>query len=84
MDQDNCSLAASLVSASYVSQGAQALAKRDKLVKTLLSQRKLPDAGWDEATILKFIQVPSAVQRRPANFRGASTVSLVCLFRTWP
>jgi O-phospho-L-seryl-tRNASec:L-selenocysteinyl-tRNA synthase len=55
MDPDNCALAAQLVSPTYINQGAQALARRRKLVKTLLSQRRLPARGWDEATIELFL-----------------------------
>ncbi|KAI8474694.1 MAG: selenocysteine synthase [Monoraphidium minutum] len=51
MDQENCDLAAGLVSASYIAQGAQALAARRRMVKALLSNRRLPERGWDEATI---------------------------------
>ena len=57
MDADNCALAAGLVSQTYVAQGAQALARRRRLVKTLLSQRRLPDEGWDDATIELLLQV---------------------------
>lgn len=56
MNADNCVLARGLVSASYVAQGAEALAKRQKLIKTVLSQRRLPQSGWDDATIELFIQ----------------------------
>ncbi|KAK9831899.1 hypothetical protein WJX81_006837 [Elliptochloris bilobata] len=56
MNADNCALARGLVSPSYVAQGAEALAKRQKLVKAVLSQRRLPQAGWDDATIELFIQ----------------------------
>lgn len=57
MDEANCELAATLVSRSYIDQGAQALARRRRLVKALLSQRRLPQEGWDDATIELFIQV---------------------------
>ena len=56
MNADNCLLARGLVSPSYVAQGAEALVKRQKLIKTLLSQRRLPQSGWDDATIELFIQ----------------------------
>ena len=56
MNADNCALARGLVSPSYVAQGAEALAKRQKLIKTVLSQRRLPQTGWDDATIELFIQ----------------------------
>jgi O-phospho-L-seryl-tRNASec:L-selenocysteinyl-tRNA synthase len=57
MDADNLRLASSLVSASYVSQGGAALAARRKLLKGLLSNRRLPQTGWDEATIEMLLQV---------------------------
>ena len=57
MDAENCKLACGLVSKGYIEQGAQALAKRHRLVKALLSQRRLPADGWDDATIEMFIQV---------------------------
>ena len=56
MNAENCELAQAFVSRSYVEQGSQALAKRQKLIKTLLSQRRLPSTGWDDATIQMFLQ----------------------------
>ena len=56
MNQQNCALAAQFVSNTYIQQGAEALATRQRLVKTLLSQRRLPQDGWDEDTILLFIK----------------------------
>jgi hypothetical protein len=57
MDAENCELAAGLVSRVYITQGAQALAARRKKVKALLSNRRLPPKGWDEATIEMLLQV---------------------------
>lgn len=57
MDAANSELACGLVSTSYIQQGAQALQRRYRLVKALLSQRKLPVEGWDDATIELFINV---------------------------
>lgn len=57
MDADNCAVALSLVSRSYIQQGQQALAARRKRIKALLSSRRLPDKGWDEATIEMLVQV---------------------------
>ena len=74
MNADNCALARGLVSASYVAQGAEALAKRQKLIKSLLSQRRLPQTGWDDATIELFIQAGRTIHttacRRFAWLRG--------------
>jgi hypothetical protein len=38
-------------------QGSEALARRHNTVRTLLSNRRLPTAGWDDATIEMFVQV---------------------------
>lgn len=59
MDADNLELASQLVSKSYVQQGSQSIRKRQKLVKALLSERKLPIHGWDDPTIESLLQVPS-------------------------
>ncbi|GLI64684.1 hypothetical protein VaNZ11_008038 [Volvox africanus] len=61
MNPDNCTLAAGLVSLSYVRQGEQALARRQRLIKALLSSRRLPERGWDEATIELLIRDCSAM-----------------------
>lgn len=57
MDADNLALASQLVSSSYVLQGGAALAARRKMIKSLLSNKRLPKTGWDEATIEMLIQV---------------------------
>ena len=57
MDSLNADLACGLVSRTYIQQGAQALAHRRRLVKAVLSNRKLPQEGWDDATVEMLIQV---------------------------
>lgn len=57
MNAANCEQACGLVSKSYISQGQQALARRQRLIKALLSSRRLPEEGWDEPTIEAFVQV---------------------------
>ena len=57
MDAANCRLACGLVSQSYINQGAAALSARRRLIKALLSNKKLPAEGWDEATIEMLLQV---------------------------
>lgn len=59
MDVDNCNAACGLISRTYIQQGSQALARRRRLIKTLLSQRRLPQQGWDNATIEMLLQVCS-------------------------
>ena len=56
MDPPNCEIASSLVASTYVTQGAQALQRRRKVVKSLLSCRKLPDSGWDDDMIRMFLR----------------------------
>ena len=63
MDEANCALAAGLVSAAYINQGSQALARRRKRIKSLLSQRRLPAEGWDDASIELLLQVRSSGSR---------------------
>ena len=57
MDEANLKLASQLISRTYIDQGGDALRTRRKLIKTLLSQRRLPAEGWDEETIELFIKV---------------------------
>lgn len=57
MDEANLKLASQLISRTYVDQGRDALRTRQKLIKTVLSQRRLPAEGWDEETIELFIKV---------------------------
>lgn len=59
MDEANLKLASQLISRTYVDQGGDALRTRRKLIKTLLSQRRLPAEGWDEETVELFIKVPT-------------------------
>jgi hypothetical protein len=67
MNAENCELAQAFVSRSYVEQGSQALAKRQKLIKALLSQRRLPPTGWDDATIQMFLQARTRVAHAPRS-----------------
>ena len=45
----------SLVSETYLSQGRQALQRRRKLIKSLLSERRLPKMPWDDAQVEMFL-----------------------------
>jgi O-phospho-L-seryl-tRNASec:L-selenocysteinyl-tRNA synthase len=56
MDPENCALAGNIISPTYVRQGSQALARRHRQIKSLLSQRKLPEEGWDDASIEMLLQ----------------------------
>lgn len=59
MNHDVCDLVASskLISPTYIAQGRAALNAREKLVQSLISNRRLPAVGWDEATIEMLLQV---------------------------
>ena len=60
---DSCwAAASSLVSRTYSQQGCQALARRRRQVTTLLSQRRLPEQGWDDTTIEMLLQVRGCVR----------------------
>lgn len=45
------SLLKALVPDTYIQQGLQGLAKRHSLFRQLLEHRRLPEKGWDDATI---------------------------------
>lgn len=47
----NQELACTLVDGAYIKQGIEALNARHNLVTKLLSQRRMPDVGWDDASI---------------------------------
>ena len=55
MNEANFSLAEGLVSSGYVRQAQQARRARENMVKTLLSQRRMPDAGWDDGTLMRLL-----------------------------
>jgi len=51
LDAASTKLAASLVDAAYVEQGAASVNTRQKMVRTLLANRRLPEGGLDELSI---------------------------------
>ena len=62
MDNTCREVVRSFISPTYVDQGLEALHKRRKLVKTILSQRRLPEDGLDEASLEQFLQERWAVK----------------------
>lgn len=78
MDADNCALACGLVSKAYVAQGAQALKQRTKLVKAMLSSRRLPAQGWDDDTIEVFIKVRCPAGCTHTAMLAAAGVPVAC------
>jgi len=61
LGDESAPLAARLISAAYVKQGTQALQRRRGLLKSLLSERRLPAAGWDEASIEMLLREAAAM-----------------------
>lgn len=47
----NADLASQIVNNTYITQGVNALNARHKMFTDLLSQRRMPDEGWEDATI---------------------------------
>ena len=80
MNPGNCALASGLVSATYVQQGQQALGARLNLIKSLLSQRKMPMDGWDDATIEMLLQVGIYAQQLSFPNNSAAACACVLLF----
>ncbi|KAG2763157.1 O-phosphoseryl-tRNA(Sec) selenium transferase [Phytophthora cactorum] len=61
MNSASAALAEQLVPGTYVRQGLDAIRSREKLVTTLLAQRRLPDEGWDDASVELLLQTLSAM-----------------------
>jgi O-phospho-L-seryl-tRNASec:L-selenocysteinyl-tRNA synthase len=61
MTPENVALASGLVSRAYIEQGAQALARRRRRITSLLSERRLPDGGWDEMSIEMLLHEAAAM-----------------------
>ncbi|RLN36734.1 hypothetical protein BBO99_00001769 [Phytophthora kernoviae] len=70
MNAKSIELAAQLVPATYIQQGLDAVRSREKLVTTLLAQRRLPDDGWDDGSVELLLQTLSAMDSN--NFRGSA------------
>lgn len=68
MNQDVQDLASGLVDASYIQQGAQALRRREKLLRTLLANRRIPEEAWDERHIHSLLHTLSGMDSN--NFVG--------------
>jgi O-phospho-L-seryl-tRNASec:L-selenocysteinyl-tRNA synthase len=55
MNEESFKIASTLIDKKYVEQSQQAMFKRQKLYQTLLSQRSLPENGWDDVSINVFL-----------------------------
>ena len=51
MNEKNFELSTNLIPSTYVYQGRYAIRRREKQVTELLSQRKIPNEGWDDQSI---------------------------------
>eukprot|EP00871_Galdieria_phlegrea_P000039 jgi/Galph1/1035/GphlegSOOS_G5773.1 len=56
MNTTNFQLATGWVNANYIKQAEESRKAREKLVRILLSNRKLPETGWDDTSIRLFLQ----------------------------
>ena len=70
MDDTNAALAQQLVPPTYIQQGLQSLRMRQNLLKHLLSHRKLPMEGWDDASITYVLQELALMDSN--NFSGSA------------
>ncbi|ETI56789.1 O-phosphoseryl-tRNA(Sec) selenium transferase [Phytophthora nicotianae P10297] len=70
MNSTSAALAEQFVPVTYVQQGLDALRSREKQVTTLLAQRRLPDKGWDDASVELLLQTLSAMDSN--NFLGSA------------
>ncbi|KAF1333507.1 O-phosphoseryl-trna selenium transferase, partial [Globisporangium splendens] len=67
MNAKNAQLAEAFVPPTYVEQGLAAIRNREQLFTTLLSQRRVPNDGWDEQTVELVLQSLAAMDSN--NFR---------------
>ncbi len=76
-------LLSTLIPGTYARQGAEALVKRQKLVTSLLSERRIPKHGWDDASIENLLQVSRFLQLR--IIRQCNTMLLYArvIFACW-
>ncbi|GMF42962.1 unnamed protein product [Phytophthora fragariaefolia] len=70
MNAKSAALAQQLVPSTYVQQGLDAVRGREKLVTALLAQRRLPDDGWDDASVELLLHTLAAMDSN--NFRGSA------------
>ena len=68
MNQDSFKGISKIIGASYAAQAEQARRTYEKLVAVLIEQRKLPQEGWSEQMIERFLSELSAMDSN--NFPG--------------
>lgn len=67
MNAKNAQLAEAFVPSTYIQQGLDAIRNREQLLTVLLSQRRVPENGWDEQTVEMVLQTLAAMDSN--NFR---------------
>ncbi|KAJ0400192.1 hypothetical protein ATCC90586_009328 [Pythium insidiosum] len=67
MNGQAAALATAFVPQTYIQQGVDALRHREQLLTTLLSQRRVPEDGWDDLTVELLLQQLAAMDSN--NFR---------------
>ena len=72
MNDKNFELACEYIPKTYVTQGHDAIRRRENLVTSLLSHRKIPEEGWDDQTIEYLISQLSLMDSN--NFYGNAGV----------
>ncbi|EME32835.1 O-phospho-L-seryl-tRNA(Sec):L-selenocysteinyl-tRNA synthase isoform 1 [Galdieria sulphuraria] len=68
MNEQHFRLAKTLVNDSYMKQAEESRKRREKLIRKLFANRKLPKDGWDEVTIRLFLQEIASMDSN--NFIG--------------
>lgn len=71
MNPRSAELAEALVAPTYVRQGLEALRAREQQLTTLLAQRRVPDAGWDDASVELALAALAAMDSN--NFGGSGS-----------
>lgn len=61
MNAQNAELARAFVPGAYVQQGVDAIRSRESMLTTLLSQRRMPDDGWDELSVEHLLHTLAAM-----------------------
>jgi len=57
MEGQTLELIGDLLPRSYISQASASLNQRRSLIKSLLSQRCMPEQGWDDASVEQLLNV---------------------------
>ncbi|TYZ63309.1 hypothetical protein PybrP1_005941 [[Pythium] brassicae (nom. inval.)] len=72
MNARSVELAEGVVTPTYVRQGLEALRAREQLLTTLLAQRRVPDVGWDDASVELALAVLAAMDSNNFGFPRTS------------